>query len=123
MCKDERELYQEELLKDDEFIKSEEFKNFLIQKKQQEIGSQLQVTDETDPNSEGLQALATYDPSLESITVDEARQLVKSSGILLVPGWDLASSFIIDQIRWQSEAQLSYETYIGEMIRGCGYDP
>lgn len=32
--KDEREIYQEEFLSDDQFIKGKEFKNFLILKKQ-----------------------------------------------------------------------------------------
>lgn len=49
--------------------------------------------------------------------------MVKSSGMLLVPGWDLTFVFIIDQIRKKLEGNLSYESHIGNMIRGSVYDP
>lgn len=114
-------MYQEEFLSDDQFIKCDEFKNFLIWKKSQEVTKAL--PEGMEPSEETMRALTSYDPSLENINIDEAREMVKSSGMLLTLGWDLTSAFIIDQIRKQPKGSLSYKVHIGYMIRGSVYDP
>ena len=56
------------------------------------------------------------------MTLEEARDLVQRSGMLLIPGWDLEHAFMLDQIRRQDNA-ISYEG-IGAngFKRGIGFN-
>ena len=95
-------------MKDVDFIKSEEFKSFLYKLKQNELSLHVKhrVTDEK--VTEMVQKLQAYDPNSESLTIEEARELVQRSGLIVFPGWDISSSFLLDQMRRQ-EKSISYE--------------
>lgn len=55
--------------------------------------------------------------------MEQARFLVENSGILLLPGWDIHSTFNIDQIRNQSDPLFKSEVDVGDFVRGSGFDP
>ena len=55
-----------------------------------------------------VQKLQAYDPNSESLTIEEARELVQRSGMIVFPGWDISSSFLLDQMRRQQKS-ISYE--------------
>ena len=55
-----------------------------------------------------VQRLQEYDPASETLTPEEGRELVRRSGMLLFPGWETSSSFLLDQIRKQ-EKFVSFE--------------
>lgn len=69
-----------------------------------------------------VQKLQAYDPNSESLTVEEARELVQRSGMIVFPGWDISSSFLLDQMRRQ-EKSISYEEInpFGE-LQGAGFN-
>ena len=46
------------------------------------------------------------------MTLEEARDLVQRSGTLLVPGWDLEQSFMLDQIKRQDISASFEETNV-----------
>lgn len=48
-----------------------------------------------------VQKMEEYNPASEKLTVEETRDLVTRSGMIIFPGWDLSSSFFLDQIRRQ----------------------
>ena len=65
--------------------------------------------DESDEKRmELIEKLQAYDPKSEVMTLEEAKDLVQRSGMLLVLGWDLEQSFMHDQIKRQ-ESSISYE--------------
>ena len=65
--------------------------------------------DESDEQRmELIEKLQAYDPKSEVMTLEEAKDLVQRSGMLLVLGWDLEQSFIRDQIKRQ-ESAISYK--------------
>src|SRR5271156_5395037 len=49
--------------------------------------------------------------------------LVQSSGVMLMPGWDLQSTFVIDQIRRQEDPLLKTEFEMDDVLKGSGFDP
>ena len=55
-----------------------------------------------------VQKLQEYDPASEALTVEEERDLVTRSGMIFFPGWDISSSFLLDQMRRQ-EKSISFE--------------
>lgn len=71
--------------------------------------------------TELVNKLQDYDPGSETMIVDEARDLVKRSGILFFPGWEISSSFLLDQIRRQDKS-LSFEeeNHLG-VLQGSGF--
>src|SRR5271156_3284677 len=108
-CVDERLLNQQKFLNDDNFVKKEEFKDFLRWHKVEQLKSQLLVDGKETITNDALVALQTYDPEIEDITPEDARKLVLGSGILLAEGWDLASAFVIDQIRKKPDLKMVSE--------------
>ena len=71
---------------------------------------------------EMIQRLQEYDPTSETLTPEEGRELVRRSGMLLFPGWEINSSFLLDQIRKQ-EKSISFEevSMFGE-TKGVGFN-
>ena len=69
-----------------------------------------------------IEKLQAYDHESEVMTLEEARDLVQRSGMLLVPDWDLEQAFMLDQIKRQENA-ISYEE-IGArgLKRGTGFN-
>jgi hypothetical protein len=65
--------------------------------------------------------LQEYDPSSETLIADEARDLVRRSGMLLFPGWEISSSFFLDQIRRQENAISFEEENPFGVIQGSGF--
>ena len=57
-----------------------------------------------------IEKLHAYDPKSEVMTVEQEKDLVQMSEMLLVPRWDLEQAFMLDQIRRQENA-ISYEAY------------
>ena len=95
-------------MKDDDFIKSEEFKKIPYKIKQNELSFHVKLGDTNEKVSKMVQKLQAYDPNSESLTIEEARELVQRSGMIVFPGWDISSSFLLDQMRRQ-EKSISYE--------------
>lgn len=55
--------------------------------------------------------------------VEQAIFLAENSGIILLSRWDIHSTFIIDQIRGQSDPLFRSEVDVGDFVRGLGFDP
>ena len=69
-----------------------------------------------------IEKLQSYDLESEVMTLEEARDLVQRSGMLLVLDWDLEQAFMLDQIRRQENA-ISYEAIGAEGLkRGTGFN-
>ena len=69
-----------------------------------------------------IEKLQAYDPKSEKMTLDEARDLVQRSAMLLILGWDLEQAFMLDQIRRQDNA-ISYEAIGADGLkRGTGFN-
>lgn len=95
---------------------------FLFKLKQNQLFLTLQSEDSDEKVAELVEKLQVYDPNGETLTIEEARDLVKRSGMLLLPGWDLSSSFMLDQIRRQ-EKSISFEAFGPRGLqRGSGYN-
>lgn len=118
---DDKVIQAKELLKHDAFIKYEEFKNFLYKIKQSELVLQLGLGDSEERITKLVNKLQDYDPSSENLTVDEARDLVRRRGMLLFPGWEINSSFLLDQIRRQDKALSFEEENPFGVIQGVGF--
>lgn len=118
---DERVIEAKEFTKDDAFIKTEEFKQFLYKIKQSELVLQMGPGDSADKITEMVNKLQDYDPSSETLTFDEARDLVRRSGMLLFLGWEISSSFFLDQIRRQERAISFEEENPFGVIQGTGF--
>ena len=80
---DERIIQSQEFMKDDDFISFEEFKYFLFKIKKNELTLQLKLGASEEKVAELVQKLQEYDPNNQILTIDEARELVKRSEILL----------------------------------------
>ena len=105
---DDRIIEAKEFMDDDNFINSNEFKSFLFKIKRNELKFQIKPGD-LDKKIVGLiQKLQEYDPANETLTIEEARDLVRRSGMIILPRWDLSSSFLLDQI-WRQEQSVSFE--------------
>lgn len=59
---------------------------------------------------------------IEQMNPVEARRLVKDSGVLVMPGWNLSSIIALDSIRNDPNAILSEET-VDEKTLGSGFRP
>ena len=72
--------------------------------------------------AEMVQRLQEYDPTSETLTLEEGRELVRRSRMLLFIGWEINSLFLLDQIRKQ-EKSISFEdvNMFGE-TRGAGFN-
>ena len=46
-----------------------------------------------------VEKLQAYDPESKVMTLEEVRDIVQRSGMLLVLKWDLVQAFMLDQIR------------------------
>lgn len=55
--------------------------------------------------------------------MEQARQLIKSTGMIMMPDWDVQSIFIIDQIRKQEDLMFKTEFEIKDVIRGTRFNP
>lgn len=63
---DERVMMANEFMKDDEFIKSQEFKSFLVKLKQKSLRQELAIEEQnTEKNEQIVQTLQDYDPETE----------------------------------------------------------
>ena len=93
---DDRINEAREFMSDDNFIKSDEFKSFLFKIKQNELALQMKPGDSDEVVVGLVQKLQEYDPASEALTVEEARDLVTRSGVIVFPGWDINSSFLLD---------------------------
>lgn len=87
-----------------DFIKSEEFKSFWYKLNQNELSLHVKHGDTDEKVIEMVQKLQAYDPNSESLTIEEARELVQRSGMIVFPRWDISSSFLLDQIRRQQKS-------------------
>ena len=87
---DERIIQGQEFMKDEKFIKLDEFKTFLYKIKQNELTLQLQPDDSVEKRTKFVQRLQDYDPSSEGLTTQEARELVARSSMLLFLGRELS---------------------------------
>ena len=92
---DDRIIQAHNFRKDDAFIRIEEFKNFLFNAKQNELSLQMALGDTQEKVAEMLQKLEEYDPASETLTLEECRELVRMSGMLLFPGWEINSSIFV----------------------------
>ena len=69
-----------------------------------------------------IEKLQAYEPESEVMTLEEARDLVQRSGMLLVTGWDLEQIFMLDQIRRQDNV-ISYEAIgVDGLKRGTSFN-
>ena len=68
----------------------------------------LKPNESDEQRMQWIEKLQAYDPKSEKMTLEEARDIVQRSGMLLVPSWDLEQAFMGDQIRRQDNA-ISYE--------------
>ena len=105
---DDRVIQAQKFLEDDEFLKSNEFKSFLYKVKESELVLQMKPDEHEERRMELVEKLQAYDPESEVMILQEARDLVERSGMLLIPRWDLEQAFMLDQIRRQENA-FSYE--------------
>lgn len=120
---DERIILSNSFMEDGSFIKIDEFKSFLIKLKQNELRKELDLGEGgKEKNEQIVQALQQYDPNNEDLMVGQARFLVENSGMLLLTGWDIHSTFIIDQIIRQSDPLFRSEFDVGDFVRGSGFD-
>ncbi len=92
-------IQSQKLLKDDEFVKYDELESFLFKVKQNELSLLMNLGDSSEKVAELVKKLQEYDPKSETLTIYEARDLVKRSGMLLFPGWETNSSFLLDHMR------------------------
>lgn len=71
---------------------------------------------------EMVQKLQEYDPASETLIVEEAKELVRRSGMIVFLGRDISSSCLLDQMRRQ-ERTISFEdeNQKGE-LRGSRYN-
>ena len=65
---DDRIIQAHDFLKDDAFIKIEEFKNFLFKVKQNELSLQMALEDTQEKVAEMVQKLKEYDPTSQTLT-------------------------------------------------------
>lgn len=105
---DDKIIQAQQFIEDGEFIKSIKFKSFLYKIKQSELVLKMKLGESNEKKQELIEKLHAYDP--ESEVLEEARDLVQRSVMLLVPRWDLEQAFMLDQIRLQ-ESAISYEAY------------
>ena len=119
---DDRIIQAHNFVNDDTFIKTKEFKEFLFKVKQNELSLQMTPGDTEEKVTEMIQRLQEYDPTSETLTPKEGKELVRRSGMLLFPRWEISSSFLLDQIRKQ-EKSISFEdvNMFGE-TRGAGFN-
>ena len=96
---DDKIIQAHNFVSDDAFIKTREFKEFLFKVKQNELSLQMNLGDTQAKVVEMVQRLQEYDPTIETLTPKEGRELVRRSGMLLFLGWEISSSFSLDQIR------------------------
>ena len=72
--------------------------------------------------AELVQKLRDYDPSNETLTIDEARDLIKRSGMLLFSGWEIRSSFLLNQIKRQERYVSFVDTNVYQETKGFGFN-
>lgn len=68
-----------------------------------------------------VEKMQACDPNSETLTREEARDLVKRSGMFLFPSWDLHSSFMLDQIRRQEKSICFEDSGLAGLQRGSWY--
>lgn len=70
---------------------------------------------------QSMQTMAELDIDNINITPKEARELVLSSKMLIIPGMELSKVFLLDQIRAQDDPNLVSKFDSG--VSGIGYNP
>ena len=69
-----------------------------------------------------VKKIQAYDLESEVMNLEEAKDQVQRSGMLLVPEWDFEQAFMLDQIRRQENA-ISYEAFGDNGLqRGTGFN-
>lgn len=83
---------------------------------------QIKPGDSNEKVEEMVKRLQEYDTKSETLTIEEVRELIKRSGMIIFLGWEDNSSFFLDQMRRQ-EKTISFEDVDqhGE-LRGSGYN-
>lgn len=79
----ERVIASKNFLSDDNFVNLDEFNSFWLRVKLKDLSEE---------------EIRNFDKNSIKCTLKEGRELVKKSGILLVPGWDLEKIFVLDQV-------------------------
>lgn len=77
--------------------------------------------DSNEKVAELIKKLQEYDPNSEILPVDEARELVKRSEMLIFSSWEMSSSFLLDQIRRQDKS-ISFEVNITREFQGFDFN-
>ena len=72
--------------------------------------------------AELAQKMQEYDLASETLTPEDARELVRRSGMLLFPGWEISSSFLLDQIRKQEKSTSFEEVSMFGETKGAGFN-
>lgn len=85
---DERIIVVTQLLSNDEFIKTIEFKIFWVQAK---LKNMLK------------EEMANFDKENVDCTLEETKEMINSSGMMLLPTWDMQKLCILDQIMRQED--------------------
>ena len=63
-----------------------------------------------------------YEPNSEILSTNKTRECVKRSRMFLFLGWEISSSFMLDQIRRQSKSITFKETNIIFELQGIGFN-
>jgi hypothetical protein len=88
---------------DDNFIKSQDFKDFFFRSKREEYLKRLQLAQAYVPRENCDEVAAKVRVELnfvwKTIMSNEGRRVVEDSGLLLLPEWDVSSTILFDTIR------------------------
>lgn len=83
---------------------------------------QLKPRDSNVQVAEMVKSLQEYDPESETLTFEDAKDLVKGTSMILFQTWEIISSFLLDQIRRQ-ERSISFEdVYAFGELRGSRFN-
>lgn len=123
---DERIITSMRFMDDDDFIHKREFKYFWIKIQMKRFNDRLKINligiDDSKYAKVQAQTMAELDIDSINITPKEARELVLSSKMLIIPRMEISKVFLLNQIRAQDDPNLVAEFDL-EGVSGTGYNP
>ena len=69
-----------------------------------------------------VQKIQDYDPTSETLTLEEGRKIIRRSGLLLFLGWEINSSFLLDQIRKEDKSFFFEDTNLFGETKVVGFN-
>jgi len=121
---DIRAIACKNFISDDDFVNTKEFSDFLWRRSEYEkiLKEEMARSPQETPDRVSIRIL-TQMKEVKDISPDQGRQMIRDSGVLLLPEWDIASAIVLDTVRRQDKHIFSTEEEAEAALTSAKFNP